>query len=258
MNLNTVLPIYITEMTVFTSYSKKHKPTFVKGRDFCSLTYRHKGETSIKSGESAFVSTPDTITFIPRGVSYTTEIFEDVHITAIHFNYIGEDMPNLPCMISAANQKIRSYFLLLSKAVSDASSHLRQMAILYELLDELGKIGSDSTVKSIPEKIARSREIIDASYSDPFFCIESLAEKIGISSTYLRREFRRTYEVSPIAYLKGVRIESAVKLLLSQNMTVEEVGAACGYSSTSYFIQYFHKKTGESPNQYRNRLRATP
>ena len=109
---------------------------------------------------------------------------------------------------------------------------------------------------SVKDRIAKA--MIEDAYSDPFFSIEGLAEELKISTTYLRREFCRATGLSPIAYLKDARIRRASQLLLSQDITVGEIAARCGYSSISYFIQDFRKKTGESPSQYRSRLRAAP
>jgi transcriptional regulator GlxA family with amidase domain len=61
-----------------------------------------------------------------------------------------------------------------------------------------------------------------------------------------------------IAYLKDVRIKHAIQLLLTFNLTVTKIATACGYSSTSYFIQDFNKVIGESPTEYRKRLISTP
>lgn len=256
--LNIDLPIYITDITVFESYNQKYKPTFVNGRTFHSLTYRHSGKISIKYDDTELISFPDSITFIPKGASYTTEIFEDVHITAVHFNFIGKTFFDKPKVIDVKNSKILSLFSALSKTVKDSSSHFTQLSIFYKLLDELNKYNCTSTARPIPSKIENAKLIIENKYSNSFFSIESLAEEIQISTTYLRREFHRIYGISPIAYLKDTRIKHATTLLLTHNLTVTKIAEMCGYSSTSYFIQDFHKVVGESPTEYRAKFSTTP
>ena len=256
--LNTIFPFYITDITIFEKRQKQHAPTFVNGRNFCSLTYRHRGKVSIKSGETEFISSADTITFVPKGVAYTTEIFEDVHITAIHFDFIGAELPNIPTVIPVNNPKVRSIFSSLSKSTYDGSSHFTKMALLYELFDKINGTNYSLDNNLVSEKIIRAKHIIESDYSYSLFSIESLAERIKISTTYLRREFNRAYGISPLAYLKDIRIKHATHLLLTHNLSVTKIAEMCGYSSTSYFIQDFHNALGESPNQYRNRLRTTP
>ena len=256
--MSTVFPIYITDITVFETWGRKHKPVFVKGREFCSLTYRHSGCASVKCGEEELFSTADTVTFMPRGVDYITEISEEIHATAIHFNFTGADMPAAPSVIKTENPKILALFSAIAKTANEPSLHLRRLSMVYELFDELYKMKYAIDENKIPEKITRAKAMIEDAYSDPFFSIEGLAEELKISTTYLRREFCRATGLSPIAYLKDARIRRASQLLLSQDITVGEIAARCGYSSISYFIQDFRKKTGESPSQYRSRLRAAP
>ena len=258
MTLSTVFPIYITDITVFETWGRKHKPVFVKGREFCSLTYRHRGSASIKCGDAELLSTADTVTFVPRGVDYITEITSDVHVTAIHFNFAGADIPDRPSVVSADNPRILALFDAIAKTANDPTLHFRQLSIAYELFDELSKMKFAIDKGRIPEKIARAREIIEAGYSDPLFSIEGLADELNVSTTYLRREFSLATGMSPIAYLKDVRIRRALQLLLSNDLTVNEIASKCGYSSISYFIQDFHKNMGEPPSRYRARLLTAP
>ena len=51
--------------------------------------------------------------------------------------------------------------------------------------------------------------------------------------------------------LTQYRIARAQELLSSTMHTVKEVGAACGYSDTSYFIRVFKRLTGVTPTEYR-------
>ena len=256
--MNTVLPIFITDITVFEAYSKKHKPVSVNGRGFCSLTYRHRGKASIKCGERELCSDVGDVTFVPRGVDYITEIYEEVHVTAIHFNFIGADAPTLPSVMKVNDTKVEALFLALAKTANDQAHHFKQLSIVYELFDELYKMKSAIDGGAFSEKIVRAKEIVGRSYVDPYFSIERLAEELKISTTYLRREFCRATGMSPIAYLKDTRLREASRLLLANDLTVKEIAERCGYSSISYFIQDFHKKMGESPSQYRQRLRAAP
>ena len=256
--MNTVLPIYITDIAVFEANSKKQKPLFVKGREFCSLTYRHRGKASIKCGERELLSTAGAATFVPRGVDYITEIHEDVQVTAIHFNFSGADVPTLPSVMSVKDTRAEALFLALAKTANEPSYHFKQLSIVYELFDELYKMKNAIDGVAFSDRIVKAKEIVERSYRDPYFSIERLAEELKISTTYLRREFCRATGMSPVAYLKDMRHRQAARLLLSHDLTVKEIAESCGYSSISYFIQDFHKKMGESPSQYRQRLRVAP
>lgn len=249
--------IFVTDAMFFETFSSKHKPTDVSGRDFCSLSYRHQGKVLIKSEGEEFLSFEDCITFIPRGLSYNTEILEDVHMSLIHFNMTGAELPQKPVVIKA-NGALASLFGALMQNKSDTRATFSRMAVFYEILSELEKMSNAESAGFIPQKIAEAKHIIENNFSDPYLSIESVADKLKVSTSYLRREFRIFYGMSPVKYLKEIRLNHAKKLLIGENCTVVNAAQKCGYSSACYFIQDFHKAFGESPSKYRERFSFTP
>lgn len=250
--------IFITKAMFFEAYTPKHKPIFVSGRDFYSLTYRYSGKTSIVSGEAELISESDSVTFMPKGLSYTTEILEDVHMAVVHFDFECEQPPLVPAVIDAENTAVRSLFKALMKNGTDTSADLSKMSIFYEILATLDSQGMLASQRDIPVKIKRAREIIDGNFCDPYFSVTELADGIGVSASYLRREFCAAFGLSPISYLKDLRVEKAKRLLLSEQYPISQIAAECGYAGASYFIQDFHRSTGESPGYYRKRLLDSP
>ncbi len=250
--------VYITDLMIYKSSAVKNKPIFVNGRNFYSLTYRHRGKISLTYDQKELISSEDCVTYVPKNTSYITEVLEDVSMTAIHFNIVGEGLPDTPTVMPVKDTPVRNLFLSLAQKGDNSTSHFSQMATVYRILSELGKIALTDSSKDIPNKIAMAKELIESEFSDSLFSIERLAETIKVSPAYLRREFNRAYGLSPIKYLKDIRISNAKQLLLSGNISVSEIAELCGYTSVSYFIQDFHRLVGESPNQYRTRLSVTP
>ena len=74
---------------------------------------------------------------------------------------------------------------------------------------------------------------------------------LGVSTSYLRREFSRAFGVSPIAFLRDVRVANAKNMLESGVLSVGEIAEQCGFASPAYFIQVFHKAVGAPPDRYR-------
>jgi len=246
--------VFITKAMFFESNIPKHKPVLVEGREFYSLTYRYSGKVIISTGDTTLISESDSITFMPKGVSYTTEVCEDVRMATVHFDLECENPPNEPAVIEVGDSKLRSLFKALMKSGANTSASLSGMSIFYGILAELDSLGVSSVQRTIPARIRRSRELIDERYRDPYFSVSSLADEIGVSEAYLRREFKLLYGVSPIGYLKNLRMETAKRLLLTERYPVARIAIECGYAGASYFIQDFHKAVGEAPGAYRKRL----
>ncbi|MBR7098972.1 MAG: helix-turn-helix transcriptional regulator [Clostridia bacterium] len=255
--MNSGSSFFVTNASFFEVFSSKHKPTEVMGRDFYSLTYRLRGKASIQCNGVLLNSHEDCVTFMPKRLDYTTEITEDVHMIAVHFDLVGNDLPREPFVLPVTEPPLRSLFLALVSKGHDESADPSRMAILYTALAELQRLTHGAGRDAVPKRIVAAKEILEKEYSSPLFSIDALAEQVGVSTSYLRREFLAAYGSTPIRYLKALRIRNAKRLLVLEGSTVAQTAMLCGYSGTSYFIQDFKQATGESPNRYRQRILLT-
>ncbi|WP_165777171.1 AraC family transcriptional regulator [Bifidobacterium primatium] len=69
-------------------------------------------------------------------------------------------------------------------------------------------------------------------------------------------QFRRHAGRTPNDYLTDYRIGRSRELLVGGDMTVGEIAAACGFSSSAYFGYVFRRRMGCSPSEYRARERG--
>ena len=60
---------------------------------------------------------------------------------------------------------------------------------------------------------------------------------------------------STIQYINQKKVEKAQLLLITDNMTVKEIAYSLGFNDHSYFIRFFKKVTGLTPNQYRDEMK---
>ena len=81
--------------------------------------------------------------------------------------------------------------------------------------------------------------------------LQRAAEAMNYSDTHFCRLFKQCFQVNFSAYLAAYRVERAKEQLLSTMDTVKDVGIACGYADTSYFIRVFKRITGTTPSEYR-------
>ena len=95
-----------------------------------------------------------------------------------------------------------------------------------------------------------AKRLIDESFGRAELTVSRLASEAGVSSVYFRREFKGCFGISPIEYIKKVRIENAKALLSTAMYSVSEVATHCGFDSISYFSYEFKRITGETPSGY--------
>jgi AraC-like DNA-binding protein len=57
--------------------------------------------------------------------------------------------------------------------------------------------------------------------------------------------------MTPYAYLTGVRMNQAMKMLLNTTSSVEEIADHCAFCSSANFIRAFRQSTGVTPRSFR-------
>jgi len=81
--------------------------------------------------------------------------------------------------------------------------------------------------------------------------VTSLARDVNLSAGHLSRQFKLAYGESPYSYLMTRRIERAMTLLRSADLSVTEVCFAVGSSSLGTFSTRFTELVGVPPSVYR-------
>ena len=78
-----------------------------------------------------------------------------------------------------------------------------------------------------------------------------LANKMFLSERQFSRRLKSATGLSPSEYLQEVKLQRARYLLeCKAYLTVNEVAAACGYSSGSYLTKVFQERFGRLPSDY--------
>ncbi|WP_434751085.1 response regulator [Paenibacillus amylolyticus] len=81
--------------------------------------------------------------------------------------------------------------------------------------------------------------------------LQSVASHINVNPSYLSRLFKQEKGENFISYLTRVRIEHAKAYLLSKELKIYEIADKVGYHNYTYFSKIFKKRTGLTPEEYR-------
>ncbi|MFD2890277.1 helix-turn-helix transcriptional regulator [Chitinophaga cymbidii] len=98
--------------------------------------------------------------------------------------------------------------------------------------------------------VHKAMQIIRANV-DRQLSIESLAEELCVSYSWLRKAFRQYTGIAPGQYLLQLKIERAKMLLADPSKSLKVIAAETGFESAFYFSKIFKVKTGVSPDLYR-------
>lgn len=93
-------------------------------------------------------------------------------------------------------------------------------------------------------------EIIYDNLTNPDFNVEKLAEFAFISRSNLHRKFKNLLDLSPVDFIRIVRLKKAAQLIKEEGCRVNEVCYLVGINSPSYFIKLFQKQFDMTPKEF--------
>lgn len=88
------------------------------------------------------------------------------------------------------------------------------------------------------------------------FTIEELARKYPINTSTLKEVFKAVYGQPIGAYMKGYRVEYAMKLLRETRLSIQEIAERVGYRTQGKFSQAFRDVAQMLPTEYRNQFQT--
>ena len=86
--------------------------------------------------------------------------------------------------------------------------------------------------------------------------MESLARQVGMSLSTLHRHFKTVTGLSPLQYLKQLRLHEAQRLMLMEDMRAASAALSVGYESVTQFSREYKRMFGEPPHRDIQRKRT--
>lgn len=84
--------------------------------------------------------------------------------------------------------------------------------------------------------------------------VGALADRFSVSPRHLARIFRTEVGSTPGAYVEGLRLEHARRLLERTRMTPAAIASECGLGSVESLHRVFRTRLGTTPGEYRKRF----
>jgi AraC-like DNA-binding protein len=100
-----------------------------------------------------------------------------------------------------------------------------------------------------PWQLRRVEEMIRGRLAEDLSLAE-LASVTDLSKSHFARAFRRSTGLPPHQYQLNARVERAKRLLRQCDLTLTEIGLACGFREQSQFIRAFRGLVGVSPGTW--------
>lgn len=127
---------------------------------------------------------------------------------------------------------------------------LIEKEIIYRLL--VGEQGAClrqiASTSSQTHKIAKALDWIKTHYKSPLN-INEMAEKAFMSHSTFHHHFRSVTGMSPLQYIKILRLYEARRLMLTESFDAANASYVVGYESPSQFSREYKRQFGDSPQR---------
>lgn len=135
------------------------------------------------------------------------------------------------------------------KYESDANALAQACAL--RCTQKVAKYLSERKAKTTSLSVDRACQYIDHHINEKFD-LQTMCNKLKISSSYLSKLFRQEKNMSIGDYIRRRKIEIAQMLLRTTDRSLGEIAMLLSFNSQSHFGRVFLKETGMTPAAYKN------
>ena len=165
----------------------------------------------------------------------------------------------LPAFVAPRDELVTSAVVRLLRALTDpVECRVVAPLIMDELVFRLLRSDAASFVRgavregdtNIQEAMRYMRQNATRSLT-----VEQVARHVGMSGSHFAHRFSTVARVSPMRFLKQLRLEAARELMLGQQVRAGAAATQVGYESASHFTRDFKQVYGSAPGEYVRRVR---
>ncbi|MDW7695770.1 two-component regulator propeller domain-containing protein [Flammeovirgaceae bacterium SG7u.111] len=120
-------------------------------------------------------------------------------------------------------------------------------------------VPEDVSVTSVDEAfLNKTIDYINKNISESDLSVESIANEVGMSRVHLYRKIKALTNLTPVGFIKKIRLEYAAQLLKTGKLSISEVRYSVGYQHADYFREQFKEYFGQTPTKYMASFSESP
>lgn len=150
---------------------------------------------------------------------------------------------------------LRALELLDDSAALDLLGHGRLRELLYTIVEGPAGPAIRDTLGAPTHQLVPVLSYMRNNLDQPL-AVEDLADRAGMSRAAFDRHFRAATGLSPLKYLKALRLNDAA-MLIANGATITDAATRVGYTSPSQFSREFKRHFGTTPRIWAGAAGAT-
>ena len=112
---------------------------------------------------------------------------------------------------------------------------------------DIDSLETSSIDKDFLDKVV---SVIKSNMAEGDFDVVQLADALAVSKSSLYRKMKIATGLSPIEFIRNIRLKHGSQLLKNKSMSIAEVAYECGFSNPKYFATCFKEDFGVTPKEY--------
>ena len=190
------------------------------------------------------------------------------------YNPAGTSLSQFPFFQTSRKQPIlrltemeRHYFHnILENMVEDHLGNEHEQSMLGQYLGLIlqkctiisneGTRTYETTTSSVPEIVGRFQELVEKNFRE-LHEVQQYATLLKVSPDYLSKTVKRFLGVQTQEYILDKLLLEAKRLLVFTNLSSKEIAYHIHMEDPSYFGRIFKRKSGLTPNAYRDHVRKS-
>ena len=256
------------------------RATYRHQHEFCECAFVIDGNGKHQSGNGESVSVQrDCVIVIPIGGNHAyTEASEDFSVINLLFDssclppvllelyhdpvykqiflydYVSRnnDFP-ITHLDNIVFDELETMLIHMKDAGANPRNHCYKLGLFMAVLSKLcssWKIRSSE--QPVPLDIPKLVMYLEQNFAKDIY-LDDLVGLAGMSKVTLLRHFRAALGVTPMIYLRNLRLRHAAELLIKTDLRLKEIADQSGFFRMPYFFEAFRKCYGMSPLEYRSK-----
>lgn len=212
------------------------------------FTILSKGVLEVKTEKTSFVSEVGEMSFIPPEIPHTLYFSPDSEGVVLEFMYWPDvDDFVFPMQKITIDETLKPFVDDLPIFEEKVDSRFIWRA--YQFLDEVQNYLFENDARNT-KKIQRA---INFMRENDVYTIPQLAQMCNMSECRFYSVFNEVVGMTPVKMKHKIQTEKAEFLLLSTELSIDEVAHSVGFESTAHFRKIFKEHFGYSPKEVRKR-----
>jgi AraC family transcriptional regulator len=166
-------------------------------------------------------------------------------------DYGGSWIQGVIGLLDVATQQLQSSKEAAQSAIEQATS------LLQEKMRTHSREGSRASGGLLAWQVRKVREYVDAHIGSRVLVL-NLSAVVNLSEAHFSRMFKRTFGLSPHAFVLQRRLELAARLMLEGAESLTDIALSCGFTDQPHLCKHFRRSIGETPAAWRRARRGEP